>query len=92
MCLTPCAAVSGVYSNHQCVDGASSDVVDVLNVTAGTWSTAALSAARGQLAATSLPNLGVAIFAGGNSTRFLLLFELFHEALLCEGDACVAGV
>ncbi len=31
----------------------------------GTWSTAALSVARYQLAATSLPNLGVAIFAGG---------------------------
>jgi hypothetical protein len=34
----------------------------------GTWSTAALSAARVYLAATSLPNLGVAIFAGGWST------------------------
>jgi len=34
----------------------------------GTWSTAALSAARRYLAATSLPNLGVAIFAGGRST------------------------
>ena len=55
--LTPCAADSGA-----------SNVVDILNVTAGTWSTAALSAARGRLAATSLPNLGVAIFAGGFST------------------------
>ena len=34
----------------------------------GTWSTAALSVARQWLAATSLPNLGVAIFAGGYST------------------------
>ena len=34
----------------------------------GTWSTAALSASRGRLAATSLPNLGVAIFAGGLCT------------------------
>jgi hypothetical protein len=33
----------------------------------GSWSTAALSAARTYLAATSLPNLGVAIFAGGGS-------------------------
>jgi hypothetical protein len=32
----------------------------------GTWSTAALSAARSALAATSLPNLGVAIIAGGD--------------------------
>ena len=55
-CLTPCAA-----------SGGASNVVDILNVTAGTWSTAALSAARGHAAATSLPNLGVAIFAGGSS-------------------------
>ena len=39
-------------------------------MTAGTWSTAALSAARGYLAATSLPNLGVAIFAGGYGTCY----------------------
>jgi hypothetical protein len=51
----PCAAYVG-YSN----------VVDIFNVTAGTWSTAALSQARRYLAATSLPNAGVAIFAGGN--------------------------
>jgi hypothetical protein len=45
--------------------GVSYITVDILNVTAGKWSTASLSAARGDLAATSLPNLGVAIFAGG---------------------------
>ena len=39
--------------------------MDIFNVTAGTWSTANLSVARSNLAATSLPNLGVAIFAGG---------------------------
>jgi hypothetical protein len=60
VCLTPCAAADNVPSN----------VVDVLNVTAGTWSTAALSVARAYLAATSLPNLGVAIFAGGHSTCY----------------------
>jgi hypothetical protein len=44
----------------------------------GTWSTAALSVARGGLAATSLPNLGVAIFAGGYiSTRFHVYFRVF---------------
>jgi hypothetical protein len=53
----------------------------------GTWSTAALSAARGNLAATSLPNLGVAIFAGGWSTCCWFCFELLHDALLCEGGA-----
>jgi len=57
-CLMPCAAGSSVYSN----------VVDIFNVTSGTWSTAALSQARSALAATSLPEAGVAIFAGGQCT------------------------
>jgi hypothetical protein len=48
--------------------GGLSNVVDIFNVTAGTWSTAALSQARTFLAATSLPNAGVAIFAGGAGT------------------------
>jgi hypothetical protein len=52
----PCAG-NGVYYN----------VADIFNVTAGTWSTAVLSQARARLAATSLPNAGVAIFAGGDS-------------------------
>jgi hypothetical protein len=55
--LMRCAVGSG-YSN----------AVDIFNVTSGAWSTAALSVARYALAATSLPNLGVAIFAGGGST------------------------
>jgi hypothetical protein len=55
--LMPCAA-SSVYSN----------AVDIFNVTSGAWSTAALSVARSGLAAASLPNVGVAIFAGGSST------------------------
>ena len=57
-CLMPCAAGDNVYSS----------VVDIFNVRAGTWSTAALSQARGYLLATSLPDAGVAIFAGGYST------------------------
>jgi hypothetical protein len=57
-CLMPCAVGIGSYFN----------VVDIFNVTAGTWSTAALSEARGDLAATSLPDAGVAIFAGGSCT------------------------
>jgi hypothetical protein len=32
-----------------------------------TWTTAALSVARGELAATSLPNQGLAVFAGGST-------------------------
>ncbi len=53
-CLMPCAVNSDL-----------SNVVDIFNVTAGTWSIAALSQARSELAATSLPDAGVAIFAGG---------------------------
>ena len=52
--LMPCAAHSGP-----------SNAVDIFNVTSGAWSTANLSVARSSLAATSLPNVGVAIFAGG---------------------------
>ncbi len=53
-CLMPCAG--------------GDTIVDIFNVRAGTWSTAALSQARDGLAATSLPDAGVAIFAGGTST------------------------
>ncbi len=42
------------------------NAVDIFNATAGTWTTANLSVARSELAATSLPNFGVAIFAGGS--------------------------
>ena len=54
-CLMLCAATGLVFSK----------VVDIFNATAGTWSTANLSQARMYLAATSLPNVGVAMFAGG---------------------------
>ncbi len=40
-------------------------VVDIFNGSSGNWSTAVLSVARSQLSATSLPNQGLAIFAGG---------------------------
>ena len=53
----------------RCTDNAVwSDVVDIYDAIAGNWSTAALSVARPLLAAISLPDLGVAIFAGGGST------------------------
>ncbi len=57
-CLMPCAVIGYAVSS----------VVDIFNVAAGTWSTAALSQARSGLAATSLPNVGLAIFAGGYCT------------------------
>jgi hypothetical protein len=66
--LMPCAAGS-VYSN----------AVDIFNVTSGAWSTAALSVARFDLAATSLPNFGVAIYAGGNSK----LCQVFFRICVC---------
>ena len=66
--LMPCADGSGsAYSN----------AVDIFNVTSGTWSTAALSVAREGLAATSLPHVGVAIFAGGAGTCCHVCFRIF---------------
>jgi hypothetical protein len=49
-------------------NGAYSESVDIFNVGTGTWSAAALSQARYFHAATSLPNAGLAIFAGGKCT------------------------
>jgi hypothetical protein len=43
------------------------NVVDIFNVSSGRWSTAVLSVARYGLAATSLPNQGLAIFASGTT-------------------------
>jgi predicted component of type VI protein secretion system len=43
------------------------NTIDIFNATSGMWITAVhtLSVARYQLAAASLPNYGLAIFAGG---------------------------
>jgi hypothetical protein len=73
-----------------CADIVLSNVVDIFHATAGTWSTAALSVARGSLAATSLPSAGLAIFAGGWSTCLLRFFELMRDGLGCEG-ICLSG-
>ncbi len=48
--------------------GDRSNAVDIFNATSGRWTTAALSVARNDLAATSLPNQGLAVFAGGFSS------------------------
>jgi hypothetical protein len=56
-----------------------SDVVDIFNVSAGTWTTAKLQQARSSVQATSLPNLGVAIFAGGYSKPS----SVFFAAAVC---------
>jgi hypothetical protein len=50
------------------VVGGYSKAVDIFNAITGNWSTAVLSEARWLLAATSLPNQGLAIFAGGSGT------------------------
>jgi hypothetical protein len=42
-----------------------SNVVDIFNIFAGTWTVAFLSAPRESLAAASLPEQGLALFAGG---------------------------
>jgi hypothetical protein len=61
-----------------------SNAVDIFNVTSGAWSTAVLSAARWFLAATSLPNHGVAFFAGGDCTCCHVDFRSFC-VLCCFG-------
>jgi hypothetical protein len=53
----------------------------------GAWSTAALSQPRRNLAATSLPNAGVAIFAGGSSTCYCVCLSCCGICFGCEGDA-----
>ncbi len=70
--LMPCPAGSG-FSN----------AVDIFNVTSGAWSTAALSVARSWLAATSLPNVGIAIFSCGRSTCCHVYFFIFWHVVLC---------
>jgi hypothetical protein len=50
----------------RCAEGSSGlNAVDIFDATSGRWTTAALSVGRAYLAATSLPEQGLAIFAGG---------------------------
>jgi hypothetical protein len=51
-----------------------SDAVDIFDGRTETWSTAKLTVPVEYLAATSLPDLGVAIFAGGYCTLSLICF------------------
>jgi hypothetical protein len=63
------------------------------------WTTAALSVARSDLVATSLPNQGLAIFAGGRTgpsgTYVVLFFEMLilQDCVMWEsgGMCCVEG-
>jgi hypothetical protein len=50
----------------RCAEGGGySSAVDIFDAFSGKWTTAALSVARQYPAATSLPNQGLTIFAGG---------------------------
>ncbi len=67
-----------------------SNDIDIFNATSGAWSTAALSVARRYLAAASLPNLGVAIFAGGDGgacTCFDVDCGIFACCVVCVGES-----
>ena len=46
------------------------DTVDIYNASTGRWTTDVLSIPRQQLAAASLPDLGLAFFAGGQDASF----------------------
>ena len=72
--LMPCAGLTAAVNT-----------VDIFNATSGIWTTAALSAARYYLAATSLPNDGLAIFAGGKGAQHVL------KSLIVGGRVCWVG-
>ncbi len=58
----------------RCADSFGSNAfntVDIFNATSGKWTNANLSVARYSLAATSLPNYGLAIFAGGIGASYV---------------------
>ncbi len=75
----------------RCADtSASVNAVDIFNATNGVWTTAALSVARYGLAATSLPNEGLAIFAGGVGASYVLM-SVIAGGGVWEGGGCVGG-
>jgi len=77
-----------------CADGGNnaSNAVDIFNATAGTWSTAVLSQARSGLAAASLPNHDIAIFAGGIGTCCDVYLSCCMVPLLCVRVGCAGAV
>jgi hypothetical protein len=64
--------------------------VDIFNARSGVWTTAALSVARNNLAATSLPNDGLAIFAGGTGASYVLM-SVIGGGGVWGGGGCVGG-
>ena len=80
--LMRCADNSGNFYN----------TVDIFNATSGVWTTAILSVARQNLAATSLPNDGLAIFAGGyNGASRVLMSVIGGGWRVGRGRACGRG-
>ena len=72
-----------------------SKAVDIFNAITGNWSTAVLSEARFGLAATSLPNQGLAIFAGGQGMLCDCNCDNCGDAFVVWGwgfDACFGEV
>ena len=74
--------------------------VDLYNARSGVWTTAILSVGRSDLAATSLPNDGLAIFGGGSTSMLcdyyvdIIVAGLFawvcwgYDKRGSRGDAC----
>ena len=63
---------------HCAVEGGYSNATSIYDATSGLWTeTAVLSVARADLAATSLPDQGLAMFAGGQSGTHVVLFLSF---------------
>ena len=70
------------------------NAVDIFDATSGRWTTAALSVARDVFAATSLPEQGLAIFAGGGTgLRFCFELLILGDGVMLEsgGVCCVEG-
>ena len=73
----------------RCSGGAGAvNTVDMFNARSGVWTTAALSVTRMFSAATSLPNDGLAIFAGGQGALYVLM-SVIEGVGVCGGGGCV---
>jgi hypothetical protein len=67
------------------VEGCCNDV-DIFDAISGRWSAALLSVGRGSISAASLPNQGLAIFAGGSDSgcdlHVIHIFIVFDSRLM----------
>ena len=73
----------------RCAGNFVSNTVDIFNAMSGVWTNATLSVARYVLAATSLPNEGLAIFAGGLGASYVLMSVIARG--WCVGRGMVLG-